>query len=159
MYTSDNMETQADLGETSTLYLDISLAVFGEWHLLCFLHSYITSGGKAVNHGKKVNLEHAARADWAEAEGRRAFYTGLTVTALWGRWQAATTASPRVLQLCDVIYLWNSSEQQHGPYDASVRENATVEMCTREKTVWRIRRHIISIFHSSNDSLKRLHCT
>lgn len=30
LYTSDNMETQACVGETSTLYPDISLQVFGE---------------------------------------------------------------------------------------------------------------------------------
>lgn len=70
--TSDKMETQTDLGETSMLYPGISSQVFWEWHLLCFLHRYITSGRNAVNH-EKVNLEHSVRPDGAEVNRRSTF--------------------------------------------------------------------------------------
>lgn len=108
--TSDNMKTQAKLGETSTLYADISVQVFGEWHLLCFLHGYITSGRKAVNHGKKSKLGTRRKSRLHPGRQETRFYMGLTVAVLRGRWQAAMPASLWVLQLRDVICLWNSSE-------------------------------------------------
>lgn len=79
MNTSDKMETQTDLGETSMLYPGISSQVFWEWHLLCFLHWYITSGRNAVNH-EKVNLEHTIRPDGAEVNSRSTF------TQVWPEW-------------------------------------------------------------------------
>lgn len=135
MCTSDNMETQAKLGETSTLYADISVQVFGEWHLLCFLHGYITSGRKAVNRGKKSKLGTRRKSRLHPGRQEKRFYMGLTAEVLRGRWQAAMPASLWVLQLCNVICLWNSSEQQHITNVASIRENVTVEICTQAKTI------------------------
>lgn len=133
LYTSDNMETQACVRETSTLHPDISLQLFGEWHLWCFLHGYITSGRKAVNHGKKVNLEHAARADCAEADGRCAS------TWVWPPHCYKDAVRPLCQHLfsCVIPFIYETLLSNNMDFTnvASVWENVTVEICAQEKTI------------------------
>lgn len=132
-YTSDSMETQADLGETSTLTF---LFKYLENDICCVSCTATLLQAEKLSIMEKSKLGTHCKSRLHQGRRETCFYMGLTVVVLRGRWQAATTASLQVLQLCDVIYLWNLSEQHHGLTNvASVWENVTTEICTQEKTV------------------------
>lgn len=97
----------------------------------------LLSAEKAVNHGKrkkksKLGTRCKSRLQPGRQETR--FYMSLTGVALRGCWQAATPASLRVLQLCDVIYLSNLSVQQHALYKCRLYWRKC-EICTQAKTI------------------------
>lgn len=81
---------------------------------------------------KKSQLGACCKSRLRRGRRETCFYMGLTVATLQGRRQAAMPAS---LQLRETIYLWNSSEQQHGLYKCCLRLRKchSRNLCTRRK--------------------------